>query len=250
MDSKSIDSLFRVVKQINNRERANSKNKSKTPNNRQVNRLFIELVIFPFCLAITIVLARKLFELGDWLINPALAMLALSYIGIVLHPIISVIINRKAFVRGILNPFYLLVDNAKSCSEVDAKLVRYLESKPIEHLNFLLLEINSEKSAFQKRISLTIGAIEKIGLFPGFLAMAVTLSKLGSGQPEWVYALAYATPALHVFGVAMHHLISRLERISSLLEYVIETKEISLTNQSTTRLAAPDSLRVASVAGY
>lgn len=249
MDNKSVDSLFRVVKQISDRERAGSKRRAKTPNNRQINRLFIELVIFPFFLAITITLARKFFELGDWLINPALSMLALSYIGIILHPIISVVINRKAFFRGILNPFYLLMDNAKSCSEVDVKQIRYLESKSIEHLKFLLLEINSEKSAFQKRISLTIGAIEKIGLLPGFLAIAVTLSKLGSGQPEWVYALAYVTPALHIFGVAMHYLISRLERISSLIEYVIEIKENSLTNQSTTRLAAPDSPRVASAAG-
>lgn len=72
----------------------------------------------------------------------------------------------------------------------------------------------------------------------------------GNSQPEWVYAIAYATPALHVFGVAMHYLISRLERISSLIEYVIEIKENSLINQSTSRLPAPDSLRCAPAAGY
>lgn len=250
MDSKSVDSLFRVVKQINDREREDSRKKANSSSNRKVNRLFLELVIFPFCLAITIGLTRKFFDLDEWLIEPALAMLALSYIGIFLHFVISMTINRKFLIRGMSNPFYLLVDNAKSRSQVDVNLLHYLESKPIEQLKFLLLEINSENLAFQKRISLIIGAIEKIGLIPGFLATAVTLSKLDSGHPEWVYALAYATPALHIFGVAMHHIIFRFERISSLLEYVIETKESSPTNQPTTRLATPDSVRATSAGGY
>ncbi|MGI0120351.1 hypothetical protein [Zooshikella sp. RANM57] len=230
MNVNSVESLFRIVRHINNRERFRRNSQEKIEQNRHVNRLFLFMVIIPFSIAILITIVRRSFNLDDWLIIPALAMLAISYLGLFIHPCLEVFIRRRSLCRVIKNPMNIILDNAKSCADVDVKLLRYLRAKPIEHLNFLKIEINEEKLGIQKRVSLLVGAVEKMGLLPGILAMLVTISRLGEDQPEWVYAIAYATPLLHIFCVLVHQLISRLDRISSLIEHVVEVKEKSLVS--------------------
>ncbi len=94
----------------------------------------------------------------------------------------------------------------------------------------VLLELKSEKQSFSNRVSLVIGAIDKIGLFPGILALIISLANFNSMEQDWVLAVAYAMPFLYLFGVYAHLLINRINRYIAIIEYVLQCKK-PLTRQ-------------------
>jgi hypothetical protein len=55
----------------------------------------------------------------------------------------------------------------------------------LEDIEFVRLEVSTERENFERRVSLLIGAIEKIGVIPAFLAVWVSLQAL-SNPPSWV----------------------------------------------------------------
>ncbi|HDY7997715.1 TPA: hypothetical protein ACGUON_004710 [Vibrio vulnificus] len=117
------------------------------------------------------------------------------------------------------------MSNAESNASTDMAHYRKLLSYSLEELRYLLLQLVSEKEAFSRRISLINGSIEKVGLLPGILALVVMFTKLPSEQsPPWVVGIALAIPFLHIFGVGMMFLISRLERSIKLVELAITKK--------------------------
>ena len=230
MDENSIDSLFRMLRQIDKRERAAKKRQHNTRTNQVLFRLYLALFVLPFFLALSAAFARNFLGIGDWGNNAALILLAVAYLGVILHLFLSILVSLKSYFNKAKSPLSPLLENAKVCANADVKLLHHLMAKPLAQLKFLLMQINAEKEAFQKRVALTVGAIEKVGLIPGFLAMAVTLSKLGEDQPEWLLVLAYAAPALHITGVALHYLSTNLEHMANLISHAIEVKE--MTNAS------------------
>ncbi|WP_411065793.1 hypothetical protein [Vibrio rotiferianus] len=216
--------LFDIVRSVSNDEvnqrAALSSNKSKVQRYIWLFGFGIPLLIS----LITLFVAYK-FQLESTWFWFGLFSLSICYISIILSMLWDVFTHRDILKRLWTEPFALIVSNAESNASTDMAHYRKLLSYSLEELRYLLLQLVSEKEAFSRRISLINGSIEKVGLLPGILALVVMFTKLPSEQsPPWVAGIALAIPFLHIFGVGMMFLISRLERSIKLVELAITKK--------------------------
>lgn len=228
----SRDSVFRILHAASRFEIKQRKRSHSTDKHRFANRLFIELSVFPFVLALVLIAIMFVFDLG-WLHISSLVALLLAYIGAIVHPLISALIHRKSVLATLRHPFGVLLQNAAATTAVDLKYSPKLERKPLALLEIIALEVKSEREFFERRLALVVGSIEKVGLAPGLLAAFLSLHQLPGTLNQWVLGLAYATPALYFFGAMAHFLAMRLDRMSKLLELVIGRKKAALINPST-----------------
>jgi RNAse (barnase) inhibitor barstar len=175
---------------------------------------------------------------------PVISLLALLiwYLCILAEPLLDAWVYREL----IKSPFGVLLNNAKVAARCDLSLMRKLMPKPLEQVELLLLEVKAEKDSFERRISLFVGSIEKVGIVPGLLALAFSLSNLKQGQSKWVTALAYATPILYFVGAGGHYLIMSLDRKVKILELVIARKKEKIAEAANSKQSEinsrPDSL--------
>jgi len=150
--------------------------------------------------------------------------LIFCYIGYISHPFVLLIIHRKFFGKFFRNPLSVIYDNVKRNHQVDLQYLSYFMSKKKQDLEVVLLEVVAEKEAFEKRIALLVGSIDKIGLAPGLLALFLSMNKLKDIELDWVLAIAYAIPIFYGFGVFSHILATKMSRHITILEYVISKK--------------------------
>lgn len=188
--------------------------------------------VIPFGFACIAAIVRKFFAVPESIAWIGLSILLLSYMATLAQPFVFAWINRRVLVAAAKNPIGLLFDNASATARIDSLILPHLLRRSTEHLELLLLALKAEREFFERRLSLVVGAIEKVGLGPGLLAAGISLSNIKADQPEWVSALAYATPVLYVFGVGMHLLLMRLDRFVKLTELAVNRKKL-LTPRST-----------------
>ncbi|MDN5537829.1 hypothetical protein [Comamonas sp.] len=218
--SPSSDSLFRILHAASFYETKLRKQRSSSADSKFVSRLFIELTVFPFILSV-ILAAIAYFTEAMWLIYSSIIGLLIAYIGVLVHPLISAWLNRELIRKNLKHPFGIVLRNSALTTAVDLKYLPYLEKKPLNILEVVALEVKAEREFFERRISLVVGAIEKLGLAPGLLAVFLSLHKLPNDTSPWIAALAYATPALYLFAVMAHYLAMRLDRMNKLLDLAI-----------------------------
>lgn len=224
MVSKTIlDSLFRILLAMSLNEVAAHNSNKTNEKHKFITRVFSELVIFPATLSLLLGLIIYFWD-QEWLLSTSLSALMAAYVGILLYPFIVFIVHRKSVLKILRHPFSILLGNAKTMAAADQRYLNALQRRSSAELKFLRLEVKSEKSAFEKRLSIVVGAIEKIGIFPGFLAVAAVHVRLGEQQPLWLYAIAYATPILYIVSALSHYLLIRLERQVALIDLILENK--------------------------
>lgn len=228
MDRTTRERLFRLLRAASRFETRLSKRAARREHGYLFRNFFWIFQVGPFLVAVAAAAARKLFGAPDFVGLIGLILLVLSYLATLAYPFLLAWTNRLALSAAVKNPLSLLLQNASATATVDARVMPRLVRNAVEDLELLLLEIKAEKEFFERRLSLVVGAIEKIGLGPGLLAAGVSLSNLKSDQPEWVSALAYATPILYLFGVAAHFLLMRLDRFVKVVELAVSRKK-SLT---------------------
>lgn len=219
------ESLFRLLRAASRFESRLSKRANKQRHGFFIRNFVWLFQAIPFCIAGLAAIARKFFDASENVAIVGLALLLLSYLATLIHPFLIAWINRRAFIAAIKDPIGLLFENASAATAVDARLLPRLVRTPIEHLELLLLELKAEKEFFERRLSLVVGSIEKIGLGPGLLAAGVSLANIKTDQSDWIGALAYAMPVLYAFGVAAHFLLMRLDRFVKLAELAVARKK-------------------------
>lgn len=220
----SRDSTFRILNAASRFEIKQRKQRSSTREHSFLNRLFIELTVFPFALSMLLA-AVVYFTSASWLIESSIVSLLIAYIGVLVHPLISAWLHRKSIRKMLNHPFGILLRNSYETATVDLKYLPKLERKPMRLLEVVALEVKAEREFFERRISLVVGSIEKIGLVPGLLATFLSLHKLPDSLSPWIAGLAYATPALYFFAVMAHFLAMRLDRMKKLLDLAIAHKK-------------------------
>lgn len=232
--SASRDSLFRILQAANLFEVKYRRRRRNTQNHKLTTRFFIFF---------TAIFVLALFQRGliyfidiEWLRVLSLVTLLISYLGFLLLPILTLTIHRKVLFSFILNPFGALLDNAAETALVDAKYFTKLKNKPLNTIELVSIELKEEQKFFERRIMLIVGAIEKLGLFPGLLAAFLAITQLPGSSNQWVIALAYATPVLYLFGAYAHFTAMRLSRLNALLELVIEEKKAALKHATRVEL--------------
>ena len=212
------ESIYRALTNLSAREAKPKKiiNKSilNKPDILSISVILISLIVF----IIASILKNKI------LVNISVIILFIGYAGLLLSPIYLAFYHRKKLCKNVKNPLGVIINNAKQSHDLDSKYINYFVSKEKEALERVFLELNSEKESFATRVSLIIGAIEKVGLFPGVIAFFITLSKIDNIEFDWVLTIAYAIPILYFMGVYSHFLINRMNRHIELIKYAIQQK--------------------------
>lgn len=223
-----IEWWFATISSFNEAERRAIKSRSSSWDQGVGKYLFYGLFLFPFILSVLIAIIALL---GEWrvLLVISVLILAFSYLGLVIYPCVGIWIHRNTVWNGITNPFSLVLSNSKLTAAVDREFLETFSSQSPEAVRFIIMELRAEKDSLERRLALIVGSLEKVGIIPGVLALAVVLSKLGEGQPDWVYVVAYAVPVFYAFGVISHFLLMRLDRVIQLLELVLKNHSQELT---------------------
>jgi len=161
-----------------------------------------------------------------WLWVPGLAMasivlLLLSYGIIVIYPLLGAWLYRSAIGTVYRAPFanFIKVNMARPLQVDGAQLSRLVEL-PKTELQLGISALKNHRNDLARRVALVAGPVEKVGVFPGVLAMLVTLKELQE-QPDWVLAIAYATPVFFIMAVIAYHIGARLDRMIALAELAV-----------------------------
>lgn len=224
MEKEELNWWFGKLSELNDTQRKGMRARGKGPINRSVNRALLYFVVFPLIVAVSLAVAMGL-GAPSWTGGASLFFLAITYLGVFLSPLVTVVIHWKSAKRVFFNPFSVILENAHFTASVDRQYLEVLSSKPLESIEFVLMELKFERDFFERRLALIVGAIERIGMLPGVLAIVVVLSRLGDGQPDWVYAVAYATPVLYLFAVFAHFFLMRLDRMVRIMEMIVDWKQ-------------------------
>ena len=221
-----IAELFSVVEDISRNE-VNCK-KLKGARTRKIRKyIWIAGILLPVVLS---VILFAIFYAGNYnsqLVYASLFLLLIAYIFTMLLPLIDVL-SDKMWIRNMYKePFTVIVNNAENAAYLDLGEYRRFLSFSNEELNYLKVQLLAEKDDLKRRVRLVNGSIDKIGLIPGAIALVIMLSKTPTANDAWLYSLASVSVILHLFGIGMFFLVSRLERVISLLDMAIQMKNIT-----------------------
>lgn len=215
------ESIYRAISWISAQENGSKQplieTLKKAPNLQYI--ISIALVV----LSVLGVLMGELFNF-ELIISISLITLILGYLGILISPIVFALYYRQNIINFWKNPLSIIIGNAKKNHKADAIFVKYLSSRDNNDLELSLIEMKTERDAFEKRIALIVGVIDKVGLLPGIVAIFVSLPKIKAIDIDWVLAIAYAMPFLYFMGLWTHFLINKMSRHISLMEYALEQK--------------------------
>lgn len=189
-------------------------------------------VIVPLAIALGCALVYRFTRNDAWSVA-SIVMLLVEYAGALVYPFVELFLRRAAIKVMIMRPYDMLLQNVAGTSSIDIRFLPELRQCGDAELRFMRLEIEWERHALEARLHLVTGAVEKVGLLPGLLAIVAILARLGGGQPDWVYAIAYATPVMYVVAAMMHVLILRMERHLKLVDFALdEHGRVSLSPQA------------------
>jgi len=181
--------------------------------------------------ALIIMYFKKGFEPDYWTFF-GFALLGISYVSIFIFPIVDVWQNRKSICLMLTEPMKIILDNAENTARVDESVVPELRTFSLEQLEFVCLAIKSERFFLERRLSIIVGPIEKIGVIPGLLAAGVSFFNMNTGQPYWITVFACLVPVFYLIGIAATFLIMRLDRNVRLIELIVEQKKLELRSFS------------------
>lgn len=214
-----------VLSIINNHYRYEIKNRNAITRQRErhINRVFKYMVIIPFFSMLFLLIKNILND--DFAIIAGLFFLTISYVGIIIKNIMMLFVNRSDFIELFSRPFSLIISNAVATVRYEPMLYRALMYRSTQEIQYVLNRIRAERNVLSNKISLLIGGIEKIGLFPGLVAMFMSFWQLGNNNvPSWVEPIAYASIALYIFGFLFHNAIIRADERILLLDYIIDLR--------------------------
>ena len=226
----TLYSIFSIVKALNDAQREAIKEESKNSYFRG-EKVLMWLPIFCCIAGIILCAVSNLFK-TKLLFQISLGFLAISYLAVTVGLFITVLMYFWTSARKSLrDPLCFIIDNTMKCAEIDATNVNNFYKYEPEALKYVLVELKAERAAWERRVSLLLGAIDKvgiIGIIPGLLALikSVHLALMPGFPAPWIQAIAYATPFVYGVGLMSHVLMTRLDRFIMLIEMVIEAKKI------------------------
>ncbi|AXM98030.1 hypothetical protein DVB73_20735 [Pseudomonas plecoglossicida] len=219
-----IEQAYRQTVRTNRRQYQTSRNY------RFTTRFFWFAMIGPSVLAVLLAMLGKVMSFF-WLFNVSWILVAVSYLSLFCYPVMGVILYRHSVVKVFTAPFANLLEcNVKAVMEIDAQFLPRLEALSRSTLKLGVLELKSERSSFEKRTYMVTGALEKVGIFPGSLALFVgisalvkTLNEAGiSARMDWVFAVAVANIIFFFMCACVQMMLVKYDRIIALTELAIE----------------------------
>lgn len=189
-------------------------------------------IVGSLMLAILVAFVGRLFKI-HWFFVVGWVLLFVSYLAAFLWPFINVWLYRHSLKRFWAAPFFSLVEsNVKVRMKIDAKYLPELMKLSSETLKLGIVELKVERAALEKRAHLVAGVLDKVGIFPGLLALIIGISKLvGVANKagitigmEWVLGVAVANIVLFLMCGCVQVMLVRYDRMISITEQAIELK--------------------------
>ncbi|AZF38402.1 hypothetical protein C4J88_3637 [Pseudomonas sp. R4-39-08] len=169
-----------------------------------------------------------------WLYNVSWGLIAISYLAMFFYPLLGVLLYRHSLIKIFTAPFANLLEwNVKTLMQVEARYLPELAALSRETLKLGALELKSERDSLERRTHMVTGALEKVGILPGLLALAVALSSLDTmlasvgitAHTEWLLAIAATNTFFFVLCCYVQFMIVRYERMIALTELAVDCKD-------------------------
>jgi hypothetical protein len=203
----------------------------------------LDTAYFRFALVGPSILAIPLTIIGKWaqaywLYNVSAGLIAVSYLAMFFYPLLGVLLYRHSLKKAITAPFANLLElNVKTLMQVEARYLPDLAALSRETLKLGALELKSERDSLEKRTHMVTGALEKVGILPGLLALIVALSSLDdmlvrvgiAERTEWLLAIAATNTFFFVMCCYVQFMIVRYERMIALTELAVDCKDRQTT---------------------
>lgn len=211
-----------------------SRNQRKTNRNyRLETQYFWFAMISPSVVAVLLAILGKSI-VAHWMFNVSWVLIAMSYLALFLYPFVGMLLYRHSLKKVISAPFASLLEwNVKTVMQIDTQYLPELAALSRETLKLGALELKSERNGFEKRTYMVVGALEKVGIFPGFLALFIGISTLiktldGAGisaRMDWVFAVAVANVFFFFMCGYVQMMLVQYDRMIALTELAIELKK-------------------------
>jgi hypothetical protein len=213
--------------------RTNRKQHKTSRNYRLETQYFWFAMISPSVLAVLLAILGKSID-AYWLFNVSWVLIAVSYLALFFYPFMGMLLYRHSLKKVFAAPFANLLEwNVKTVMQVDAQYLPELAALSRETLKLGALELRSERSGFEKRTCMVTGALEKVGILPGSLALFIGISTLiktldDSGitaRMDWVFAVAVANVFFFFMCGYVQMMLVHYDRMIALTELAIELKK-------------------------
>jgi len=157
--------------------------------------------------------------------NISIVLIFFSYALLLLMPVVKIFEERKSIISFFTMPLSSSIDeNIKRESLIDNDFLPRFILLGKEILELGLMEVRHEREFLNKRITLLIGPIDKLGVLPGIISMIITISKPVGGY-DWVMGLAYGYIALIVISLSFFNLLVKYDRMIALTELALSRCE-------------------------
>ncbi|MFM5760783.1 hypothetical protein [Aeromonas hydrophila] len=216
----------RVLSIINNHYyyEIRKRNTTLKKKERWSNIVFKVLVVLPIILSFLCLVINLYFD-SNHIALTGLILLFASYIGTILQHLLILFANWQDFIKTLSKPFSLIIHNTKVTVRYDALLYKALMYFSMQELKYISSRMKNERNTLNSKVSLLIGGIDKIGIFPGLVATLISLNQIGnSGASSWVQPIAYASIILYIFGFLFHNAIIRADEKIQLIDFIIDIK--------------------------
>ncbi|MDX7845810.1 hypothetical protein SJS51_19955 [Aeromonas caviae] len=194
---------------------------------RWSNIIFKILVVLPLALSL-LCLGINLYFDSNGIAFTGLIFLFVSYIGTILQHLLVLFANWKEFIKVLSKPFGLIIHNTKVTVRYDALLYKALMYFSTQELKYISSRMKTERNTLHSKVSLLIGGIDKIGIFPGLVAILISFNQTGNnGVSSWAQPIAYVSIILYIFGFLFHNAIIRADEKIQLIDFIIDVKNSS-----------------------
>lgn len=202
------------------------KNKRKLKFNLKAIKSLFTIQNLSFIIAIILYVTAIIISIKDkdsifpfWLFLISLLLIYCKYSQFIYRSLKK---NIKSF---ILPMNYSINLNVKGNYVIDKKYLKALISLDIEQLKFGYLELNHEYECLKRRISLVLGPLNKLGIFPGIISLLGLLPQVKELSWQWIEVIPYSYGGLMILGLFFYNDLDKYERMLALLKFAIERKE-------------------------
>ncbi|OCF97909.1 hypothetical protein A9G08_08805 [Gilliamella sp. wkB195] len=202
------------------------KNKRKLKFNLKAIKSLFTIQNLSFIIAIILYVTAIIISIKDkdsifpfWLFLISLLLIYFKYSQFIYRSLKK---NIKSF---ILPMNYSINLNVKGNYVIDKKYLKALISLDIEQLKFGYLELNHEYECLKRRISLVLGPLNKLGIFPGIISLLGLLPQVKELSWQWIEVIPYSYGGLMILGLFFYNDLDKYERMLALLKFAIERKE-------------------------
>lgn len=156
-----------------------------------------------------------------FLANISIVLIFFSYVLLLLMPVVKIFEERKLIKYFFTMPLSSSIDqNIKREFLIDNNFLPKFISLGKEILELGLMEVRHEREFLNKRITLLVGPIDKLGVLSGIISMIITISKPVGGY-DWVMGLAYGYIALIIISLSFFNLLVKYDRMIALTELAL-----------------------------